>query len=135
MGIITKRYGTFLFALVLVMVVVSTGCIGSKYSNELSYGKGTIHYTDDVPKTVAIKVLNYFDDFVEVSSYDLFLETAEGGGYELRVPTVFEGPSDLTEERKKAFDLVASELKEKIGARIVLKVLDTDGNVIYTTVG
>jgi len=128
-----------IFITLALIIVISSfcGCFSEydKYTNEVSSYKGTVHYTDSVSEYTARKILNYFDSLAETNNYDVFVDTAEGGGYEIRVVTVLESKDDLSELKKMAFDYAASDLSSKLGSRVILKVVNSRGEVLYTTAG
>jgi outer membrane lipoprotein-sorting protein len=127
----------YLLIISLSAFVILCGCMSEydKYTNEVSSYKGTVHYTDDVSKYTARQVLNYFDNLAETNHYDVFMDKAEGGGYEIRVVTIYETKDDLSELKKMAFDYAASDLSDKLGSRVILKAINAEGDVLYTTAG
>jgi hypothetical protein len=127
-------------SIILTLIVVISsfcGCISEydKYTNKVSSYKGTAYYTDAVSEYTARTVLNYFDNIAKTNNYEVYIDTAEGGGYEIRVVTVFESKDDFSELRKMAFDYAASDLSDRLGSRVILKAVNSEGDVLYTTAG
>ena len=122
--------------LALIVIISFCGCITeySKYTNKVSSYKGTVYYTDSVSESTARTILNYFDNLAK-TNYEVFVDTAEGGGYEIRVVTILKSREDLSELKKLAFDYTASDLSNRLGSRVILKVINSEGEVLYTTAG
>ena len=133
---INKLNISIIFTLIIV-IISFCGCFSEydKYTNEVSSYKGTVHYTDAVSEYTARQVLNYFDNIAGTNQYDVFIDKAEGGGYEIRVVTVLESKDDLSELKKMAFDYAAADLGNRLGSRVILKVVNSRGEVLYTTAG
>ena len=126
-----------LFLLVgLILIFVSLcGCTYeySLYPNEVKHGKITVHYSDNVDDYYASKLARVLDEYSdhEVSFY----VDKNDNGYIVEMPSILDSPSDVDDYYKQVFDQMAVDLSEEIfdGERVVLKILNEDGDVLYTT--